>query len=191
MFDAFFAFCGNVVVEVVKSINWGQVLTSCLETVMYLAIPLILELSTGVLGNTAKYLDANKENSWLMHFMSDVATVLDAQWQTEAKDIRAKWDAGELTKEQWDASKKELKDGFKTKMMEKLKKYPAAYAVKFEADLDDHMEAWLAQNKKIEALTKTLQKTAVQSPEIVAALGGTVAPVLKKNISKLKPVKKK
>lgn len=190
-----YEFLTNLAMNVFNSINWGEILTSVIQTILFLTIPVILELTTGVMRNTANYFEANKENSWFMHLMADVTTVMDAQWQIEAKDIRAKWDAGELTKEEWDKQKQDLKLGFKTKMLEKLKKYPAAYAKKFEGELDDHMEAWIAQNKRIEALTKTLQKTTVQSPAIVEALqevtGKKILPVAKKNITALKTSKKK
>jgi len=190
-----FDFISNVGMTVLKSINWGEILTSVIQAILFLIIPVVLELTTGVLRNTSKYFEANKENSWFMHLMADVTTVMEAQWQIEAKDIRAKWDAGELTKEEWEKQKQDLKQGFRTKMLEKLKKYPAAYAKKFEDELDDHMEAWIAQNKRIEALTKTLQNTTVQSPAVVEALkeisGNKILPVAKKNIKILKTNKKK
>jgi len=159
------------VLEIVKSINWGEVLTSVIQTVLFLLIPVFLELTTGVLRATSNYFDANKENSWAMRLMSDVTNVMNAQWQVEARDIRAKWDAGELSKEDWDKAKETLKGNFKQKMLDRLKLYPAAYAKKYEGELEIHMEAWLAQNKKVEALTKAIKEnTTIQDPKIIEAL---------------------
>lgn len=164
-------FLQTLLLEIVKSIHWGEVLTSLINTILYLCIPLFLEWSTGVLRASSTYLEANKENSWMLQFMADIATTMDAQWQIEAKDIRKAWDEGRLTQEEWDKQKQELKDGFNKKMLLKLQKYPAAYAKKFEGEIEDQMEAYLAKNKKIEALTKAIKEnTSIQDPELINAL---------------------
>jgi hypothetical protein len=182
-------FVTNLMVEIVKSINWGEVLTSVIQTILFLLIPIFLELTTGVLRATSNYFDANKENSWAMRLISDVATVMDAQWQVEAKDIRAKWDSGELSREEWDKAKGSLKENFKSKMLERLKLYPASYAKKYEGEIEVHMEAWLAQNKKVEALTKVIKEnTKINDAEIIEALPTEVKKAVKPLASNVKKV---
>lgn len=174
----------EILMTIVKSINWGEVLTSVLNTIVYLSIPILLEISTGVIRTTSAYLEANKENSWAMRLMSDVATTMNAQWQIEAKDLRAKWEKGEISPEDWEKEKQDLRAGFKEKMMEKLKKYPVAFAKKYETDIEDHMEAWIAQNKRIEALTKLLkEKTTINDPVLIAELKKQVEQQLKPQAS--------
>lgn len=172
----------EILLTIVKSINWGEVLTSLLSACMYLLVPVFLELTTGVLRSTSAYLEANKENSWALRLMSDVATVMNAQWQIEAKDIREKWDKGELTIEEWEKEKADLKEGFHVKMREKLKQYPVAYAKKLEANMDDHMEAWIAKNKRIEALLTSLKdKTTMSDPALLAELKAQLESQIKDN----------